>query len=347
MISRPSALEPTVDHDRERSGWDVLSLLRFFLAFIVALSHLDEYAPMGPLRWIESLGSFEAILGFLLISGYSIGHSIEKKPVGFLRRRILRIYPVYLAAVVITYAVERNALTGAFAWNFFVNLFFLGQLIERYSYVGAAWSLDLEVWLYCLAPLFRRLRARTLEVLIGLSLLCYIVYTCGRTLFHFPHYAGTIGGINLACLGFIWLAGFYLAISEGKTRPLRIAGLLFVAHFFLTVGIQFFSRMKHHDLHDFAFTDLSGFFGIALLLVMIFAVFQGVTGHWFHLGLGQRRVCRFLGDISYPLYLVHMPAFHLFGAYTHSAGLLLAAALALATAVYYGCDFYSQRRKLA
>src|ERR1700721_1783490 len=106
-MAQSSALAPTVDVDRERSGWDVLSLLRFLLAFVVAVGHLDPFAALGPLRAVENLGSFEAILGFLLISGYSIGHSIQKKPVGFTRRRMLRIYPVYLAAVVLTFLIER------------------------------------------------------------------------------------------------------------------------------------------------------------------------------------------------------------------------------------------------
>ena len=342
-----SALTPTVDSDRERSGWDALSLLRFLLAFVVAVGHLDPYAPLGPLRGVENLGSFEAILGFLLISGYSIGHSIQKKPEGFTRRRMLRIYPVYLAAVVLTFLIERNPLTWTFAWHFLANLFFLGQLLVRYSYVDAAWSLDLEVWLYCLAPLLLRARARLLELFIAGSLACYVFYTCTRSLFHFPHYAGTIGGVNLPCLAFIWIAGFYLSTAVGKVRPLFIAGALFAVHLGLATGIELVHQIKHHDLPAFFTDDLPGYAANGLLLLVVFMVFWGVIHHWFLLGLGTRRVFRFLGDISYPLYLVHFPAFHLLGPYTSNAGLLLGAALLMATGVYFGCDFYSRRRRLA
>ncbi len=348
-MSTPSILAPTTDRETERSNWDILSLLRFVLALIVAISHLEEYSPrLGPLRWIENLGSFEAILGFLLISGYSIGHSIQKEPHGFFRRRMLRIYPVYFAAIVLTYVVQRDPLNLNFAGTLLLNLLFLGQVVVRYSYVGAAWSLGLEVWLYALAPLLLRLRAHVLEGLIGLSFACYAFYTCGRSLFHWPHYAGTLGGINLPCLAFIWIAGFGLATSaRGKMRPLRIAGTLFGAHLFLTLGIQAFYRLKHRDLHGFLATDVTDFLCHGLLLTIIFLIFLGIVFHRFRFTLGQRRIFRFLGDISYPLYLVHLPTFILFSAYSHNAAFLLSMALALATAVYLGCDFYSLRRKLA
>jgi len=154
-----SILEPITAKVGERSNWDVLALLRFLLALIVALTHdLGTYCPQ---TGITDLGTFEAILGFLLISGYSIGSSIQKEPHGFLRRRMLRIYPVYLAAMLLTYFVQRDALTGPFIWIIFIDLLFLSQVIVRDSYVGPAWSLGLEVWLYCLAPLFIRLRARS------------------------------------------------------------------------------------------------------------------------------------------------------------------------------------------
>jgi peptidoglycan/LPS O-acetylase OafA/YrhL len=345
LTSAHSVLEPTLD--RHRSGWDVLSVLRFFLAFIVALTHLKAYAPLGPLAWIEKLGFFEAILGFLLISGYSIGHSIQKQPEGFLRRRMLRIYPVYLVAMAMTYAVGQQAWTGAFAWHFFANLFFLGQLADRHSYIVPAWSLHLEVWLYCLAPLFLLLRARRIEWLIGSSLACYVLYTCGRTLFHWPYFAGTIGGVNLPTLAFIWLAGFYLATSSPeKARPLKIVGLLFAVHLVLSVGIQLLFRLKHRGLDLFFSADLAGFLGNALLLLLIFIVFRGVIFYGFHLTLFQRRICRLLGDISYPLYLVHFVTFSFLARYFPQAGLLLLAALLLATVVYFCCDFYSRRRKL-
>jgi peptidoglycan/LPS O-acetylase OafA/YrhL len=343
------SLKPLSAKAGERSNWDILSFLRFFLALIVAATHLDEYSPHpGVFHWIAKLGAFEAILGFLLISGYSIGNSIQKESQGFFRRRMLRIYPVYLTAIVIAWLVQRDPFTGTFAWMLVLNLFFLGQLFINYSYVGVAWSLCLEVWLYALGPVFIRCRALTLEVLIVLSFICYALYTCGRTFFHWSYYSETIGGVNLPCLAFIWITGFYLATSKtGKKRPLYFAGLLFIGHFLLSVGIQFIHDLKHRELRNFFYIDSIDFLFAGLLLAAIYLIFLGVISHWFHFNHWQRVICRFLGDISYPLYLVHVSVFKFLTPYTNNAWLLVLAAMALASAVYFCCDFYSRRRKLA
>jgi hypothetical protein len=59
-------------------NWEILSFTRFLLAFIVMAGHLAEFADIGFLSWYTLLGSFEAIFGFLLISGLSIGNQLLK-----------------------------------------------------------------------------------------------------------------------------------------------------------------------------------------------------------------------------------------------------------------------------
>jgi len=343
-----SSLEPVAARTGERSNWEVLSMLRFFLAFIVASSHLESYPlHLGALRWVAQLGSFEAVLGFLLISGYSIGQSIRKEPHGFFLRRLWRVYPIYLAAILLTYFLHREPLNAAFAGNLLLNLFFLTQILTQLSYVLAAWSLSLEIWLYALAPLLLRLRATSLEWLISLSFLGYVIYSCGRTLFHWPAFFGSLYGINLPCLAFVWLGGFYLATSpENSRRALKIIGLLFAGHVGLILVIQGGYRLKHHDLHGFLHLDVVDFFSHGALLFFVYLIFSGILSHRYHLTLFVRRIFRFFGDISYPFYLVHVAIFNFLVLYAPSVPLLLLGALTTATAVYFGCDFYSRRRKL-
>jgi peptidoglycan/LPS O-acetylase OafA/YrhL len=342
---RTSALEPRQDGVRERSNWDVLSLLRFGLALVVALAHLEHVTHrLGWLGAAAESASFDAVLGFLFISGFSIGHSIQRKPRGFFGRRLWRIYPVYLAAMLLTYAVQREPLTGALLWNFLLNLFFLNQVFVGDSYISSAWSLSLEIWLYALAPLLIRCRAASLEVLIAASFVCYAFYTGGRSLFHWPHHTGTLYGLNLPCLGFIWLAGFYLSVASGKRRPFGWAAALFAATLAVAMGIQGVFRFKHHHLHDFWTADLGGFFWQGMPLLITFLLFLGVAAHRFHFGWRQHRLCRFLGNISYPLYLVHLVAFAACAYATRNSAAMISAALVLATLVYLGCDFYSRRR---
>jgi peptidoglycan/LPS O-acetylase OafA/YrhL len=132
--------------------WSLLAVTRFALAFIVAIGHLEQQVPLGPLAVVPMFGPFEAVLGFLLISGYSIGNSYAREREGFLRRRALRIYPVYLGAILLTWLATPHAFDITFATTLLQNVLFLNQITTATSYVGPAWSLALEVWLYCLTP---------------------------------------------------------------------------------------------------------------------------------------------------------------------------------------------------
>jgi peptidoglycan/LPS O-acetylase OafA/YrhL len=84
----------------EKVNWEILSLTRFLLALIVMIGHLQEFSSLAFLKWYTYLGSFEAILGFLLISGLSIGKSISKNRNNYFKRRIQRIYPVYFVSII-------------------------------------------------------------------------------------------------------------------------------------------------------------------------------------------------------------------------------------------------------
>ena len=127
--------------------WSLLALARFLLAFVVASAHLTDFVPLGWLAVVPWFGMFEPVLCFLLISGYSIGNSYGKEPQGFLLRRAWRIYPIYIGAIALTlFAIPLPWSSGA--WTIAQNVLFLNQLTTERSFVGPAWSLSLEVWLY-------------------------------------------------------------------------------------------------------------------------------------------------------------------------------------------------------
>ncbi len=131
--------------------WSLLAIARFVLAFIVMVGHIEylHYAPLGALWWVSPLGAFQAVLGFLLISGFSIGASYGKEPVGFLSSApcasILFISGLSLACVATPPALSAGTLIQ--------NLLFTEPAHHRTRrWSRPAWSLALEVWLYCLTP---------------------------------------------------------------------------------------------------------------------------------------------------------------------------------------------------
>lgn len=314
---------------------------------IVVFVHLGERVPLGNGEWLPAFGGFEAVLGFLLVSGYSVTSSYLKQPEGFLGRRLQRLYPVYLVSILLTWLVvvfleKKPAPTTGVLLE---NAFFLNQLVTSYSFVLPAWSLSLEFWLYCLAPFLIGLPAKWSRVALYLSFGCYLAYTACRSLLHFPYHAGMGYGANLILLAFLWIAGLRLAKEPERTKEcVWDIGFIFVVHIVFISGIQLVYRLKHHHLAGFFQEDALPFGQQALTLALVFLVFT----KWVVGAKSNRRrspFLQFLGDISYPLYLVHIPmivflkSWQIVNPWVHYGATLL-----LATAVFFLADFYTRKR---
>jgi len=329
---------------KENTNWAALSLTRFVLAFVVMVWHLKEFADITSLQWLYNMGSFEAVLGFLLISGFSIGISISNNKEHFFKRRLQRIYPVYLACIALTVAIAGFHLNIPGIATLIANLFFLNQVVTEVSYIPAAWSLSLEVWLYCLAPLLLKLKKNQLLYLIRFSFLCYVLYTCGRTLFNWRYYAGIPFGLNLLLLSFIWLAGFNKATSYNKKQSNAIIGLLLLGIAGLTIAIQTAYRIKNHHI-DLLVTDLPVFLGKAICLAIpYFTLVHNAKIPPFKPAF--TKIANLLGNVSYPLYLSHAITFvFLRKMQVTNTSVYIITALVVATVLYYIFDFYSRKRR--
>jgi peptidoglycan/LPS O-acetylase OafA/YrhL len=280
--------------------WSILAGLRFVLAATVMLTHLAAYSSAPWARFL-GLGAFEAIEGFLIISGYSIGASYSAKPAGFYARRAERIYPAYIGAILINFwAVGAPTITVLIA-----NILFLNQLITTDSYIGPAWSLSLEVWLYVLTPFFARLPTRKLYIIICISLASYLCYTPLRTLLHVPYFSGVSYGANLLFLSFLWILGFALATRASKWRTLIFIGLALAAQLTQAFAIRGLYQFKHSALRSFLAYDIPNFIWRGAILAAVVSSFYLILSG--KLPDRKSRILNWLGDISYPLYLVHIP----------------------------------------
>lgn len=331
----------------EKTNWEILSFTRFLMALVVMVGHLQAHTEIGFLKTYTYLGSFEAILGFLLISGLSIGKSIAKNKEDYFKRRVQRIYPVYLASIALKMTLVWSTLNVNAVFLILLNIVFLNQVVTDTSFVGPAWTLAAEVWLYCLAPVFLKLSRKTLYALVICSFVCYAVYTCGRSLFQWPYYSGTQYGINLFLLAYVWIAGFTMAIFPSeKINNSRLVAVLFIGHLALTTGIQLLFRIKNNQFTEIVNIDLPVYLGHAVCLVFVYYVviynhkiplFKPFTNKLFNL----------LGNMSYPLYLTHTTSFYLLGkAGVNNVAVMIAAALTVSFLIYYLFDFYSKKRSV-
>ncbi len=337
-------------------NWEILAFLRFILASVVMIGHLSEGRDLGFLKVFTYLGSFEAILGFLVISGFSIGRSIIRNQENYFKRRIFRIYPVYFASILL--GLLTNNCSIHINIQFFVtlltNLFFLNNIVATISdchffFNTPAWTLNVEVWMYCLAPFLLKLKKNTLFFFILASFFCFLIYESGRSLFHWPYYFGTKYGINLVLFAFIWLAGFCLAIfPESYQENKRIIIFLFAGYLLLNIGKQIIFRLKHHSISELVHTDIVFFLGNIICLALVYFIllysFKATTLKPF-----TKRVFNLLGNLSYPLYLTHCTTFGFLAINYHfnNPYLLIIGAMIVSFLIYVTFDFYSRKRALS
>jgi peptidoglycan/LPS O-acetylase OafA/YrhL len=173
------------------STWAFLAITRFFLAFIVMVSigHLNNFAVLdGALNYISLFGGKTAVMVFLMISGISVGSSFARNQTGFLKRRFLRIYPLYFVAIFGTvilqfylgspYLVQNtNFAVSGYLTSIANFLLLQGIVAIDISYNSPVWSLSVEVFLYLMLPLIFNLRLRWIYLISTISVSTYMLHT--------------------------------------------------------------------------------------------------------------------------------------------------------------------------
>ncbi|MBS0658347.1 MAG: acyltransferase [Verrucomicrobia bacterium] len=273
--------------------WPWLALVRFILAAVVVAAHLRWFFRYDPVILAAAeFGAQVAVIGFFVISGYSIRASLAQHGDGtlaFYIRRVLRIYPLYLGAVLLTHALNvafRPALPlpgftlGSTGWATSAGnaLLLQGFACATMPFNPPLWSLSVEVFYYALAPLFLLLPR---PVAVGSMALTFAYFCLPIAGVRAEFFYGYDAFRHL----WAWLLGFYFA-EWSRHRLGWIA---------LTVGLGAVC------LHPTSLSDrLSCVTALLVVLAFRFGARREVSD-------ATRRRLLFLGDLSYPLYLFHVP----------------------------------------
>ena len=306
--------------------YEILDGLRGVAAMIVLVYHLCEGCGIVLGHGYLGVDFFYALSGFVV--GYAYDDRWGKMSVGgFLKRRIVRLHPMVVLGTMLGllfYYFGQSAafpLIGQSPWWVVVLLALYTCLMlpmpnawdvrgwqDFNSFNGNSWSLYWEYVANILyAVFFRFLPTAVLVVLTVVAAVGTIDITFNIDMFGVLE--GRVGA------PFTVNGGWSLTASElyvGLVRLLypfliglvlsRLKGVIKMAGAFgwcsLLVGIMFLVPQLNGTLN--------GVFEAATILLFIPFILSVGAGSSLK-GARAKRICTFLGDISYPLYITHLP----------------------------------------
>lgn len=323
---------------RHSVNWPLLAAMRFALALTVAFWHLYVIDNQHFLASLASVvGGFGCVGPFLLISGFSIAHSLGRETNGFYKRRLDRICPVYFACLLLAFIPYFLAQSSTEYGSRLLSLspdlrdiiataLLLPAVLGKpiYSF-GPSWSLGVEMLMYAVAPLFLRLSRPVFAWLLALLSVVYVLQGAGL----FPYSETGIGPI-LRCAVW-WLLGW--CIYQNQSQDLLARSVFLVA---LAPGL--FALNSQHTQPVPALTS-----GDAGPLVMALVTLGCVVGHQVDFSATTKRIFVYLGDLSYPLYLVHYPIYWILAVMGFTSSFMVwmypLAALVGAAIILHGVDY--------
>lgn len=335
----------------------LLDGLRGVAALIVIWYHVFEAFATSPVDQRVNHG-FLAVDFFFILSGFVIGYAYDDRwgsRMGlkdFFKRRLIRLHPMVVMACVL--GVVSFLVQGSEKWDgtqvafSLVMLAALAQMLmiplwpgagaevrgagEMYPLNGPSWSLFFEYIGNILYALWlRRLSTRWLAFFTGLT-------GAGLAAFALCNLSGAGNlGVGWTFAGDNFLGGMLrmtFSFSAGLLmsrvfRPCAVRGAFWICSLILVVLLALpymgdGSRPWMNALYEV----------VCVLVVFPFLVWLAASGKT----TDQRStaICKFLGDISYPLYIIHYPSIYLLFMASRKYGMTFAEAWPYALLLFAG-----------
>jgi peptidoglycan/LPS O-acetylase OafA/YrhL len=280
-----------------------LDYLRACAAWLVVWDHLATIMPgwsgkvFAPAEWvrvhvarplgiIQDFGWFGVAL-FFLISGFIISDRARVESArDFVIRRVLRIYPMLMIAVLLAAALvaDKAQVTPR---NILTNLTLANYLITpQIVLLGVAWTLVIEVMFYALTAVTQFMRDSPHRIALNLAIAALMIWkrgAFGGHLVWFGVYAMYLPILVMGQTIYWWLSRRRLPTALG-------IGYLAAAFGVFLWGVS---------LVEPAYLPLANSYAISVAYaLMLFLALVRVR-------LPQVPAVRFLSDASYSLYLLH------------------------------------------
>ncbi|MCC8391452.1 acyltransferase [Paraburkholderia sp. MMS20-SJTR3] len=331
----------------------LIDAMRGFAALLVAYFHCRQVVWVGIQAFHHSVGrsfspsalaaylTFPIAWGsagvpiFFVISGYCIHRGgalrVADNPAyrldarHFWLRRFARIYPVLLAALLLTFALDSLSLqlppvshkigdTGL--RTFFVNLLSLqGVAGKTFGSNGALWTLSLEVQFYAIYPLLFALRRRLgiNAVVAGVAAINVVsAYLLERHDIQF-----------FTSYWFSWMLGAWIAdVQASRASNTRVPrGFYWLAAAFGAAGCVAFQFGQYAAFQFWALAFACYLHKALAPRAQTERAAGAIRALLSGLAAGGSRVLARFGDFSFSLYLIHLPIFVLLSSWLFRSSL--------------------------
>lgn len=333
--------------------YELLDGLRGVAALMVIWYHIFEGFATSALDQKFNHG-YLAVDFFFILSGFVVGYAYDDRwpqlgLKGFFKRRLVRLHPLVVLGAV--FGLIAFAVQGCVQWDgthvdywkviiaFLMGIFLLpafpgthGEVRgngEMFPLNGPSWSLFFEYIGNILYALFlRRLSTKWLKVFVAVSGLGYAAYAIlnGSGIYSMGvgwTIAGTgfLGG--LLRVTFSFSAGLLLS-RDFIPKKIKGAFWLCASMIVVLVSMPYLGNGANvlNGLYD----------TLCTLFVFPLIIYVGASGTaQFKVTL---RICKFLGEISYPVYIIQYPFMYLFYAWVWENGYTFAQTWPVALVIF-------------
>ncbi len=361
-------MQPPTTYADSKRHYPILDGLRGVAAVLVVMFHLLETFTNGDHSKQIINHGYMAVDFFFLLSGFVIGYAYDDRwgkmtIKDFFKRRLIRLHPMILIGMTIgaitfyPQACEFFPLIASTpVWKMLIVLLVGYTLVplplsldirgwsEMHPLNGPAWSLFFEYIANILYALIIRRFSKTL--------LSVFVFLAGTALIHLAvtsPQGDVIGGWSVESaqlrIGFTRL--FYPFFMGLLLSRVAKPGHIRYAFFWCTLLLVIALGMPR--IGDSSQNWMNGWYdSLTIIVVFPLIVYLGASGNLN--GTVATKLNKFLGDISYPLYIIHYPFIYLYMAWVSrhknfvqpspTIELVYAAAIVFVTVIFiaYACS---------
>jgi peptidoglycan/LPS O-acetylase OafA/YrhL len=293
-----------------------LDALRGLAALLIVLHHAPEF--LG--RFLPNYSTFLAVDLFFVLSGFVIAFSYENRLShhlsfrSFIAARFVRLYPVYLLGTALGFVLElyihRHGAYAGNSWISWHSILFGVFLVPDFFLSSYVFPIDVPAWslfgeivgnIFYATLVRRRMASNRILAFLSLSSLFVLA---------------------------LWVLRVSGTLDVGSRRDSFLLGLARVGYSFF-IGVLVY-RIYHRNLNRLQIRGVLswGVAGVICALVtlalttnltrssaaqlaVVALLFPGLIylGACIHLSSRWDKVSFFLGEMSYPLYLLHIPLF--------------------------------------